>query len=780
MSGIKESTAIKTTDQGEFIKKEIRKYLRYWIWFVFGLILSYSVAFLYLRYTPKVYKSSAKIKILNKTKGLEMPSSAFVFNRSNINLENEIEILKSYRIIEQVVKRIDLTQRFYEEGNVLTTEIDRLPFQFLRKIDNDSVRGSSSYNISITPDAFEITVGNKTDLLVFTDFDTTKTTHNLPFELSLNNKSKISDLQGKTYIVKFASASAVTKSLKGGVTINMVGKGSDLLQLNYSSQSIGKNERILNTLIDVFNEDGINDRQEISRRTIDFIEERFLLLAEELDSIEIGIKDFKQKNNLITVESDAELGLSQRTQSEEELFDVEGQLMLSDLLKETLSAPNNTKSDLLPANIGLSNTSINGLVSNYNSLVFERDNLATSAGNNNPSVIILNERLSDLKSNINTSIASYKTQLEASKQQLIRKNRKFSSQVYSLPAKEKTILEIKRQQEIKQSLYLFLLQKREEAAINLAITEPSIKVVEYAISGGNPISPNSRSTYLLALVAGLLIPFGIIYALLLLDTKVKGREDVAQISSKVPIVGEIPKVKSDNLIFKDPEDKSVLSEAFRILSSNVNYILPVKEGDKGKVIYCTSTIKGEGKTYISINLSLALSSINRKVLLIGADLRNPQIHSHIKQDKHKPGLSNYLHDVNYDWKDALIQGFDKHSNHDIILSGSIPPNPAQLLTNGRFKKLIEEAKDVYDYIIVDTAPTILVTDTMLISQFVDATIYLVRANYTEKNLLNFSKDLLESGKLKNIAYVLNGVETNKSYGYGYNYGYNYGYGSKSK
>jgi capsular exopolysaccharide synthesis family protein len=501
-------------------------------------------------------------------------------------------------------------------------------------------------------------------------------------------------------------------------------------------------------------------------------------LARELDSIELDIKDYKQKNNLITLESDAELGLTQRTLSEQELFDVENQMILSKLLEETLQKPN-PNSALLPANIGLNNTSINGLVANYNQLVFERDNLLTSGGENNPNVILLNSKMKDLRSNVFASIASYSKQLDASKQQLIRKNRKFASQVYNLPAKEKTIIDITRQREIKQSLFLFLLQKREEAAINLAITEPSIKVVEYAISQGGPISPNSRSVYLMAFVAGLLIPFGAIYILLLLDTKIKGREDVVEINSKVPIVGEIPKVKSEDLIFRDPEDKSVQSEAFRILSSNVNYILPVKKGDAGKVIYCTSTIKGEGKTYISINLSLALSSINKKVLLIGADLRNPQIHSHIQQDKHKPGLSNYLHDINYDWKDALIKGFDKHPNHDIILSGSIPPNPAHLLTNGRFTKLIEEAKLEYDYIIVDTAPTILVTDTMLISQLADATIYLIRANYTEKNLLNFSKDLFESGKLKNIAYVLNSVDTNKSYGYGYNYGYNYGYGNKS-
>jgi capsular exopolysaccharide synthesis family protein len=205
-------------------------------------------------------------------------------------------------------------------------------------------------------------------------------------------------------------------------------------------------------------------------------------------------------------------------------------------------------------------------------------------------------------------------------------------------------------------------------------------------------------------------------------------------------------------------------------------MLPNSEvNNNGQVIYCTSTIKGEGKTYISINLSLALSSLNKKVLLIGADLRNPQIHSEINLDKDQPGLSNYLHESSFDWKNHLVKGFDKHSNHDILLSGTIPPNPTSLLTNGRFEALIDEARGLYDYIVVDTAPTILVTDTMLISHLADATIYIARANVTEKKLLNFSKDLEESGKLKNMAYVLNGVGHNNSYGY--NYGYNYGYGS---
>jgi len=779
MSGSLDHIYKKKKDQGQFLKTEILKYLKYWYWFVLGVVLAFLGAYLYLRYTPKIYKSSAKIKILNKTKGLELPSSAFVFNRSNINLENEVEILKSYRIIENVVEKLDLTMRYYEEGNIITTEIDALPFQITRKADNDSVKSSfNSYRIDVKSNAFEVTVGNDENIYEFKDFNTTNANHNLPFELYSDSKEKMLLLEGKTFIVNFTSVSSVTKSLKSGIEVNKLGKNSDLLQLNYTNQSRPKSERILNALIEVFNQDGINDRQDISRRTIEFIDERFLLLAGQLDSIELGIKDYKQKNNLINIESDAELGLSQRTLSEQELFEAENQLILSQMLTETLKETNPNTS-LLPANIGLNSASINGLVDNYNTLVLERDNLIVSAGDNNPKVILLNSKVKDLKANIFSSIASYRAQLQASKEQLLVKNRKYSSKVYNLPAKEKIITDITRQREIKQSLYLFLLQKREEAAINLAITEPSIKVVEYALSSGAPILPKYRSTYVIALLLGLLIPFGFVHIILLLNTKIKGREDVELNDTKIPIIGELPIVYEESLIFKNPEDNSIQAEAFRILSSNVNYILPVKEGDLGKVVYCTSTIKGEGKTYTSINLSLSLSSLNKKVLLIGADLRNPQIHKHLGEDKHKEGLSNYLHDFDFDWKDTLISGFDKHPNHKVMLSGSIPPNPAHLLTNGRFKKLIEEARKEFDYVIVDTAPTILVTDTMLISQLADATIYLVRANFTEKKLLNFSKDLVETGKLKNVAYVINSVGANRSYGYGYNYGYNYGYGSNN-
>jgi len=764
-------------NQAETIKLEIKKYLRYWYVFFIGLGLAFLIAFLYLRYTPPIYSSEAKIKILNKNKGLELPSVAFLGNNANINLENEIEILKSSRIISKVAENLDLTMQLFEEGNILTTEVNQFPFVVVKTVSDAKVKWAE-YKLEVTKAGFKIGRENSENPQLFPDFTTIGVTHDLPFEVNPGRYKDFSHLVDKIYLIKFIPLDAVTRNVQSKLEVSKLGKSSDLIELSYKSESTTKNENILNELIKVFNEDGIEDRRKISLRTIEFIDERFELIVEELDSIETGIQVFKQTNDLISIEADAELGMTLRTETQAGIFEIESQILLLDLLKESLLAPD-SDSNLLPQNIGLDSGDINNLIDQYNTLVSQREEMRSSAGQNNPQVQLLSSQMEDLKSNILASISAYEKQLSATKDQLESRNTNFKSKVKSIPRKEKIFLDIKRQQAIKQTLYTFLLQKREEAAINYAITEPSIKVVEYAQSSGWPLSPNSKSIYVMAFAGGIAVPFLIIYLIFFLDNKVRNQQDFAVSNFEIPLVGEIPKIeKNESLLFNNPNDSSVKAEAFRILSANVNYILPVRENDIGSVIFCTSSIKGEGKTYTSINLSLALSSINKKVLLIGADLRNPQIHANLELDKNTLGLADYLYDVSINWDDLIVKGFEKHSNHHIILSGSMPPNPAHLLTNGRFKSLMKEVREVYDYIIVDTAPTILVTDTMLVANEADATIYLIRANYTDKHLLEYSRKLFEEGKLKNMAYVLNGVDKNSSYGYGYNYGYNYGYGSE--
>ncbi|WP_165780082.1 GumC family protein [Hanstruepera neustonica] len=766
-------------DDNVDFKHEIKRYLRYWPWFALAIFIALSGAYLYLRYSPRIYQTVTKIKILDEADGLELPSSAFIFKRSNINLENEIEILNSYRIIEDVVKKLNLNTTFFEEGQIQTSQMAELPFSFKQRIQVDSILTSMQYEIYVDSDKFEITNLKTEKSITFPNHDSYLKSHRLPFDIKVYDTSDLQAIIGKTYIVKFTPLKSTVLSLKNRIKTEAIGDQSHLLKLTIKGESPKWSEMVLDSLVGTFNQDGIDDRREVFLTTTRFIDDRFEYLAFELDSIEDNKQEFKQRNNLVFLPSDAELGIQKRSKSEEEVFRIESQLALADLIEDALK-DQDFSDGLLPSNIGIESGGINELISQYNSAILERNKYVVSGGVNNPMVKQLNATIADLKNNINQSLVSYKSQLQASKKQLDARDRKFRGEVSQLPLQEKLLREIDRQQQIKESLYLFLFQKREEAAINYEITEPSIKVVEYALSGSNPISPKPNIVYAAAILGGLLLPFASLYLFFMLDTKVHDKRDVEKAVKNVPIIGQIPEVKDkDGLIFENPNDRSILAESFRILSSNVRYVLPKNNNNVGQVIFCTSTIKGEGKTYVSINLSLALSSLNKKVLLIGADLRNPQIHAYSTKDKNALGLSNYLHDFKLDWKDMLIKGFKNHQTHDVLLSGSIPPNPAHLLTNGRFDSLIEEAKKLYDYIIVDTAPTILVTDTMLISHLADTNVYIVKANFTEKNLLEFSKELVESGKLKNMAYVVNSVGASKSRGYGYNYGYGYGYSDQS-
>jgi len=763
------------------LKQEIVKYIRYWPWFALTLVISLMLAYMYLRYTPQIYETTAKMKILDESEGLELPSAGFLLNRSSINLENESEILKSYLILEQVTRQLKLNTSFYVEGTVQTSQVSKFPFHFEQLVAPDSIVESVDYDIIIHEDGFDV-YNNLTETTLSIDKNASfNSTFNLPFYVKMDDTFVLDDLASNHYIVKFRPFKSAVLGLKSKLKVTSIGKQSDLIQTSIKGESRALSERILNELMVVFNNDGINDRQLVSKRTLSFIDDRFVFLAKELDSIEVDRKEFKEDNNLVDLVVDSQLGLEQRTTSDAEVFRVHNQVELAKLLQETLKNSIADKDDLLPSNIGLENGGINALIGDYNAAVIERDKLASSGGINNPSVIFAQSQISDLKLNITRSLTSYLKQLEVSRQQMQQRNNRFVGQVSQIPQKEKLLRAIERQQKIKESLYLFLLQKREEAAINLAITEPSIKVVEYALSGIYPVSPKSKIIYLGALFLGLILPFGILYVLFMLDTKLHSKDDILKFNSKIPVIAEIPNndvKKFGDFKFSDPNDRTPTAESFRILASNVNYILPLETPHPGgSVIYTTSTIKGEGKTYISLNLSLSLASLNKKVLLVGTDLRNPQIHSHINRPKTHTGLSEFLYDVDNDWRDSLIKGFERQPKHDILLSGNIPPNPAHLLTNGRFEQFLAEARLEYDYVVVDTAPTLLVTDTLLISKFADTTIFITRANYTDKKLLSFSKDLEASGKLKNLAYVVNGVDEKNSYGYGYNYGYGYGYGS---
>ena len=776
-----ESSKISTHDSFDIdkdinLKEELRKYTSFWPWFILGITLAIISSFLYLRYAPLSFQTSAKVRILDEKESLELPSASNLFSQSKINLENEIEGVKSYPILEEVSNRLNLHANLFAVGHVKSSRLTEFPFAFELKSGTEDINLSNNYLVEFKSSSLEIYSTAQDSVYQFDAYQTKSTKHDLPFDI-VWNESEVSKDPNESYRLELVPVYKSVNRLKNILSINPVGKKSEIISIGLKSENTEYAENIINTLIDVYNQDGVNDRRLVHKRTIDFINERFVSLGFELDSIEFDKQSFKLENNLVDISADAGISLELRSKSNQELFQIENQIALSELLLETTS--NEIKFSLYPSNIGLENNSVNGLIEDYNEKILTRNNLVQSGGENNPNVKILNNTILEIRENIIRSVETYAKQLDKTKQQLEEQNIRYQKDVSSLPEKEKILRSIERSQEIQESLYLFLLQKREEAEVSYAVTEPSLKVVEYALSSEEPVSPKRPIIVLGSLILGLLIPFGILYLRFLLDTKVHHKKDLEAAIPNSSILGEVPEIEEEGKkIFSNPNERSVLAEASRILSSNTNYLLGASQKEQGSVILCTSTIKGEGKTFVALNLSLAMASLNKKVLLIGADLRNPQVHNYVDLDKRMKGLSNFLHDETFDWKSAVLQPFKEQATHSVLIGGSLPPNPVQLLTNGRLEQLLEEAKKTYDYIIMDCAPTLLVTDTLLISHLADATVYLTRADHTEKELLEYPKQLIQDGKLKNVGFVLNGLGAGNSYGYGYGYkyGYNYGYG----
>lgn len=756
------------------IKAEIVKYIRFWPWFLGTTLVCLILAFAYLKVTPVTYQTTAKIKILDETsKGLELPKDLnSLFGNSKINLENEVEVLKSYRLLEAVAKDLGLDVRCYDAETLQTVELWPSPFEinFTEVLEQDA--GTEVYLIKVNETGFAIENEITGQHWKTEQHTAIATQGSQPFAICTANGLDISTYVGRQFRIQRSSIYRSVMSLTKELDISTVGKQSEILALALKGANRKRSEVLLNNVIEQFNQDGINDRQLISQRTLDFVDERFVFLAKELDSIEDDKKDYKQANALSYIQGDAQYTIEKKAGSEKEQLRVETQRALADVLQETLSEEK--EFSLLPANIGLENSNINQQINDYNTLVLEREKILRSAGENNPAVQIISSQLENVRANILLSVKVYKKQLVVSLRQVSTVKNETARLFSSIPEKEKILRSIERQQTIKESLYILLLQKREEAAINLAITAPSVKVVDYAITGLTPVGPKKKIIYLGALLLGMLLPFGVVYLRFLLDTKIHNKSDVETLVPESTVIGEVPEITSEQRLIVQ-HDRSVLAEAFRIISTNVNYLVPATNTTAAKVIYVTSTVKGEGKTFMALNLALTYASMKKKVLLIGADLRNPQLHTYVNMSKDRSGLSNYLYQPDTNCKKNTVNWAFGELLVDVLFSGAVPPNSAELLSNGRFSTLLEEAKEAYDYVIVDTAPTMLVTDTLLISQQADITIYVTRANYTEKKLLEFSKKLKTEGKLKHMAYVVNNVDVRISHGYGYNYGYGYGY-----
>ncbi|MEO5775749.1 MAG: polysaccharide biosynthesis tyrosine autokinase [Flavobacterium sp.] len=761
------------------ILDQIFRYLRYWYWFLISMLVCFFVVKNYLSHTIAIYESKANIKIIDDSKNsFVLPSAGITsFSKTKVNLDNQIEVLKSNRLLEQVVKNLSLNTQYFNVGYLNNIEIYKnRPFNIdwlSTSLDMDTK--SFSLEIEIVKNGYKITSFNGTEINKVFPFNSVQSLKGIPFNLQLQIGTNVNALIERKYLISHSSIKSTVIGLSNSLKIVNNNENSDILTISLSSSNKDRSEAILNEIIKQYDIDGLNDRRLVSEKTIEFVNNRFKSLERELDSIETNKANYKSNNELTFIESDAASATTGKSIANTDVFQTETQIALSKILEQTVKA--DKKLNLLPTNIGVSNGNVNGLLSDFNLVVLERDRILVSAGENNPRVTFFNSKLQELQKNILESIKAYQRELEVSLSQNNSAKRTSTNKFRAIPNNEKILNSIERQRNIKESLYILLLQKREEAAVNLAITSSSIKVVDYALTDANPIAPRKSSYYMGALLIGLLIPFLILYISYLLDDKIHTKDDILKYIKNRVILSEIPHIDSDIRVTSS-NDRSLLGESFRILRTNLMYIFPLQKEKTAQTIMVTSTIKGEGKTFTALNLAISFSIMNKKVLLIGADVRNPQLHNYLTVKKNELGLQDYLHNIDVDWHKVIKQSL-LNDNLDIILSGIIPPNPAELLSNGRLDKLITEAKNEYDYIILDTAPTLLVTDTLIISQLVDTTLYVVRADYTPKKILEFSVNLSEKGKLKNMAYVINNVGSNyKGYGYsyGYNYKYNYAYG----
>lgn len=750
------------------LKQEIFKYLPYWYWFVISVIISLTGAFFYLRYQNNVYESKTIIKLLDDTNSdFKMPTNGVnFFLRNKVNIENEKEIIKSNRLLEKVVNELQLYNQFFQEGKIRTTEVYGEKVPTVKWIGDEEKLNNfhGSWVIIIDKNGYYWNGENK------------KRAYNQIYDVDGVAMQVLRPIQTPTENVvltlKKSSLSDAVAVIKDKIQVSLIGEESELLEIKTTGVLVEKNNAILDKLTDVFDRDGREDKQRIFKKTIDFVNSRFDFLFKELDTIELNKANYKRDQKLSFIEGDSEVLLRTKTETFGVYEQAKTQSLLSDIIIKALKEVK--ANELLPANIGLNEMNVNELIKQYNEIVLQSQKIIKSAGENHPRVEQLISMQNNLKENIKFSLKAYQSVLAARIEEIDRVKMKQEFQYGALPFQEKTIRAIERQQKIKETLYLLLLQKREEASINLAIVNPSIKIVDPALENRTPLSPKRGMTYLLALSLGLLIPFGLLFVYYLFDTKIHTRENIESQLDGISIIAEVPNIPEGEKFVK-ANDRSVLSEAFRILIANLNFVLSPELKDT-PIIFVASSIKGEGKTFTSNNLALTMASLGKKVVLVGADLRNPQIHKSLKVKRGNVGLVNYLIDTNYNYKDCISTFEVNNIKLDVIFSGEIPPNPSEIIANGRFGDILEELKKDYDYIIVDTAPTLLVADTTLIAKYADITLYLIKANHTEKEVLHYINTLNQQHKIKNVSIVFNNIGENEGYGKGYAYSYKYNYG----
>lgn len=766
-------------ENGYQLKSVLEKYSIHWQWFVISACISLFLAFLYLRYTIPQYKATTTILVKDEKKG-EMLTEMSAFTDLGLssglksNVDNEIEILKSRTLVERIVKKLNLNTSFLVEGKVVDREIyGKTPIE-VYFVDKTNQFYENIINLKfseLTPHTFSL--GNE----ILQDVSKTILSHKNEFRYG----ELIPTLYGRLFISKskFKGNNStdnpqsirivinpledVVESFRKRLEVMPINEKSSIVAISITDPVVKKSEAFLDNLIQIYNEDAAADKNFISENTSEFIANRLKLITLELDGVEQDVQSFKKSNELTDINSEAKLFIEGSNEYDKKGVETEIQLNVVSSMLDFMKK--STNSDLLPSNIITGQGDTSGLISSYNQLVLDRNRILKSATAENPSVVKIDQQIASLKSTVAASLLQLQSSLSIQKRDLNRNEGILNAKIGRIPVQERQFRVIARQQKVKEELYLYLLQKREETAISLSATEPNARVIDAAKASEMPVSPKKNVIYLASLLLGLLVPFGIIYTDGLLDTKIKSRLDLEG-KTIIPFIGDVPTSGSPSKIIES-SSRTSSAEALRIIRTNLEFMLSKVPDAIAKTIFVTSTFPKEGKTFVSANLAATFALSGKKVLLIGMDIRNPRLDEYLILPER--GVTNYLSSKDLVLED-LIMKHDGYENFHILPSGIIPPNPAELLMSKKVDILFETLKSQYDYIVVDTAPVSMVTDTVLIAKNADCFIYVVRANFLEKRMLNIPNALYKEQKLPNMCLLLNDTDSTKGYGYGYGYG----------
>ena len=783
------------------IQELLFRYLIHWPWFVISIIICIACAWGYLRLTTPIYNISATVLIKDEKKGGGASMSSDLekmglegFVSSSSNVDNEIEVLRSKSLAREVVNNLGLFVTYMDEDEFPSKELYHTSpvLVSLTHQEADKLPGRMEINMILQPTGalgVQITVGEKEYRKQFDKLPAVFPTDEGTVAFFANNDTLSAvcpeNITKERHITAFINRPfSVLKEYVNSLSIAPTSKTTSVVVISLENTNTRRGRDYINKLLEMYNINANNDKNEVAQKTAEFIDERIGIISKELGSTEQDLENFKRSAGITDLSSEAQIALTGNAEYEKKRVENQTQINLVMDLQRYMKG---NEYEVLPSNIGLQDAASAGAIDRYNQMLVERKRLLRTSTENNPTIINLDTSIRAMRTNVQATLDATLKGLQITKEDLAREASRYSRRINDAPTQERQFVSIARQQEIKSGLYLMLLQKREENAITLAATANNAKIIDEALADDNPISPKKTIVYLAALVLGVGLPVGVIYLIGLTKFKIEGRADVEKLTS-LPVVGDIPLAdEKTGSIAVFENQNNLMSETFRNVRTNLQFML-----ENGKnVILVTSTISGEGKSFVSSNLAISLSLLGKKVVIVGLDIRKPGLNKVFNLSRKEHGITQFLTNPTVNLMD-LVQPSDINKNLFILPGGAVPPNPTELLARDDLEKAIEILKASFDYVILDTAPVGMVTDTLLIGRTADLSVYVCRADYTRKAEFTLINELSENNKLSNLCIAINGLDLQKKkygyyygygkygkyYGYGKRYGYGYGYGEK--